>query len=231
MSLSPRVFYHAFLWGDLWKLLVQEQMLRLHCSGLLDKMSMMTIGVSAFDDNDYKWMKSLWSGFHNVNVVRTPHDLMPKEERATLMLLKDWCDQSNEDAPILYFHTKGLTRTGYNVDLWRLCMEYYNIDKWRHAISALNNGWDAYGINLRDNTEKYFGGNYLHYSGNFWWARSFYIKSLDKTMLTGSNRWEGEFWIGSKGSREKMFNAYESSVDHYDEEHTIDSFIKPREQF
>ena len=230
MTQSPRVFYHALLWGE-WKLLVQNQMLRLHTSGILDKMSMMTIGVAALNDEDYRWFSDLWRDFTSVNIQRTPHELMPKEERSTLMLLKEWCDNSKEDTPILYFHTKGLSRPGYNVELWRLYMEYYNIDRWRYAVSTLSNGWDAYGVNLRDDTEELFGGRYLHYSGNFWWARSSYIKGLDRTFLTGSNRWEGEFWIGTKGSREKMFNAFESDVDHYDEEYKLNMFIKPSIRF
>lgn len=230
MTNMPRIFYHAFLWGD-WKILVQSQMLRLHTSGILDKMSMMTIGVSTFEDRDYDWFRDLWKEFPNVFVNKIPQDMMPREERATLMLLKEWCDGSKEDVPILYFHTKGLTRTGYNIELWRLYMEYYNIDKWRHAVSALNNGWDTYGVNLRDDTEKLFGKKYLHYSGNFWWARSHYIKTLDKGLLVGSNRWDGEFWMGSKGKKEKMFNASESGIDHYDNEYKVSNFIKPSIRF
>jgi hypothetical protein len=198
---------------------------------MLDKMSMMTIGVSAFNDADYNWFRDLWKEFSSVNLMRTPHELMPREERSTLMLLKDWCDSSKEDTPVLYFHTKGLSRTGYNVELWRLYMEYYNIDKWRHAISALSNGWDTYGVNLRDDTEKLFGGKYLHYSGNFWWARSFYVKGLGKDRLTGSNRWDGEFWIGTNGNRDKMFNAYETDLDHYENEITVSTYVKPAIRF
>lgn len=230
MTNQPRIFYHAFLWGE-WKLLVQNQMLRLHTSGILDKMSMMTIGVSAFDDGDYDWFRDLWSNFTNVNIVRTPHELMPREERSTLMLLKEWCDSDKQDTPVLYFHTKGLSRSGYNMELWRLYMEYYNIDKWRHAVSALNNGWDTYGVNLRDDTEKLFGGKFLHYSGNFWWAKSSYVKRLEKEMLVGSNRWHGEFWIGSKGIKEKMFSAHDTDINHYQTEYKISNFVKPSMRF
>lgn len=230
MTNQPRVFYHAFLWGD-WQLLCQMQMLRLHTSGILDKMSTMTIGVSAFEDSDYEWFRDLWKDFTNVVTIRTPHEVMPREERPTLMLLKEWCDSSKDDTPVLYFHTKGLTRSGYNTSLWRLYMEYYNIDRWRHAVSALNNGWDTYGVNLKDDTENLFGARYLHYSGNFWWARSFYVKTLEKDMLIGANRWEGEFWLGSKGSKERMFNAFESGVDHYAEEYKMNNFIKPSMRF
>lgn len=230
MTNMPRIFYHAFLWGD-WKLLVQNQMLRLHTSGILDKMSSMTIGVAAFNDADYNWFRDMWNEYTNVIVNRIAHEHMPREERPTLMMLKEWCDSSKEDSPVLYFHTKGLSRSGYNVELWRLLMEHFNIDRWRHAVSALSNGWDTYGANLRDDTEELFGGKYLHYSGNFWWAKSFYIKKLDKTMLLGANRWEGEFWLGSKGDKSRMFNAHESDVDHYHAEYKVNKFIKPAMKF
>ena len=110
-------------------------------------------------------------------------------------------------------------------------MEYYNIVQWRLAISALSNGWATYGVNHRDDTEKLFGGKYLHYSGNFWWARSFYVKGLGKDKLTGSNRWDGEFWIGTNGNRDKMFNAYETDLDHYENEITVSTYVKPAMRF
>lgn len=226
MSHAPLVFYHAFLWGE-WKLLVQNQMLRLHTSGLLNKMHSMTIGVSSFDDESYDWFKDLWNEFDNVSIERTPIELMAREERSTLMLLKEHCDVLDVDHPVLYFHTKGLTRSGYNVELWRMYMEYYNIDRWRWAVSALNGGWDTYGVNLRDDTEELFGAKRLHYNGNFWWAKSSYIKTLGHEMLVGSNRWEGEFWIGTNGSRSNMFNANESDVEHYDQEYKFNRFIRP----
>lgn len=230
MTNVPAVFYHAFLFGE-WKLLVQEQMMRMHSSGLLDKMSMMTIGVASFNDEDYNWFRDLWKDFSNVVIQRCPTNLMPREERTTLMLLKNWCDSSMQDVPVLYFHTKGLSRVGYNSSLWRLYMEHYNIDRWRHAVSALNNGWDTYGVNLRDDTEELFGERHLHYSGNFWWAKSSYVKGLGTELLTGASRWDGEFWIGSKGTKEKMFNAHESEVDHYKEEYKFNRFIKPSMRF
>lgn len=226
MTNIPRIFYHAFLWGE-WKHLVQNQMLRLHSSGILDKMSSMTIGVSCFNDDDYRWFVDLWGEYQNVFIKRTPQELLAREERTTLMLLKEWCDSNDTVEPILYFHTKGLTRSGYNIELWRMYMEYYNIDRWRYAVSAINNGWDTYGVNLRDNTEELFGKKYLHYNGNFWWAKSSYVRTLDKDLLVGANRWEGEFWIGTKSNRDKMFCAAESGVDHYETEYKFNKFIKP----
>lgn len=230
MTNVPRIFYHAFLWGE-WKILVQNQMMRLHTSGILDRMSHMTIGVASFNDEDYDWFRDLWKDYENVLLHRIPQELMLREERPTLMLLKEWCDEAKEETPVLYFHTKGLSRTGYNIELWRLYMEYFNIDRWRYAVSALANGWDTYGVNLRDDTKELFGGNYLHYSGNFWWAKSSYIKTLEKDMLVGANRWDGEFWIGTKGDKKKMFSASDTTINHYRTEYKVNNFIKPKMKF
>lgn len=231
MIASPRIYYHALLWGDQWKTLVQHHMLKLHTSNLLDAMESMTIGVAAFNDDDFRWMRDLWSDFRKVSIIRHDQSVINREERATLLLMKEWCDSHNTDSPILYFHTKGLTRSGYNIDLWRMFMEHHNIDKWRLAASLLSKEWVTYGVNLRNDTRQLFGDDYYHYSGNFWWARSSYIKKLKKDFLLGSNRWEGEFWIGTGGVPQSMYNYMDSGVDHYDNEYTLKNYIKPTEIF
>lgn len=224
---APRIYYHALLWGDSWKTLVQHHMMKLYTSNLLQSAESMIIGVSAFNDNDSKWMKDLWSDFTNVSVICHDQSIIAKEERATLLLMKEWCDCHDGDSPILYFHTKGLTRGGYNVDLWRMFMEYYNIDRWKSAVSILSGEWVTYGVNLRSDTKNLFGNDYHHYSGNFWWTKSSYVKTLSNDFLLGSNRWEGEFWIGTGEKPHLMYNQMESGLDHYDEEFTVKNYIKP----
>lgn len=231
MMNAPRIYYHAFLCGDHWKRIVQDHMLKLYTSGLIERVELMTIGASSYDKENIKWLRDLWRDFRNVIIVEHSQSSLDKEERATLLLMKEWTDSQSGETPILYFHTKGATRPDYTVHLWSKFMEYYNIDKWRTALSILESGKVTYGVNLKMTTADLFEKDYPHYSGNFWWARSSYIKTLDKDLLEDSNRWKGEFWIGSGGQLEKMHNEFESGVDHYVQEFSPNNYIKPIEIF
>jgi hypothetical protein len=110
-------------------------------------------------------------------------DLM---EYPALNLLKDVSDLAQEEEYIMYFHLKGIThRNNPGIHDWRNYMEYWTIDRWKDCIDLLDSGYDTCGTN-------YIHGNFLgidqkirnwqHYSGGFWWAKTSYIKKLDRLM-------------------------------------------------
>ena len=87
-------------------------------------------------------------------------------------------------------------------------MSWGVIKNWRKCIDALNVGYDVAGVN-------YFTKPAKHFSGNFWWANSEYIKTLpdpstkewweelrrktnDAWMKTCSDRFRDEQWLCSK---------------------------------
>jgi hypothetical protein len=114
-----------------------------------------------------------------------------------------------EDFNVLYMHTKGVAylekgNTKEIVTFWRRYMEYFCIGKWKECLEALDEfdaaGCEYYGVG------PHFSGKIEdpHFSGNFWWARSSYLRTLPKVedIVVSEDhaihpRMKAEFWVGS----------------------------------
>ena len=118
-------------------------------------------------------------------------------EFPTLELVKDFC-KNNDHYNVLYLHTKGVSHDTQSTSDWRKYMTYFNVYKYQDCLNILKE-YDTCGVNLID-------GPFKHYSGNFWWAKSKYIKMLpdfkdfdsiiidyDKCGLDERNKCE--FWL------------------------------------
>jgi len=143
-----------------------------------------------------------------------------KWEWPTINAIKHDCDKSiNSNYFIGYAHLKGLTSgdfTNSNSSDWRDYLVYWTIEKWKSNVDKLSAGYRVSGVN-------WFDYPFPHFSGNFWWATSNYIQTLDplqdpSTFNTGqvstlvrnfdtgnfeiltntTARFECEAWIGSK---------------------------------
>jgi hypothetical protein len=153
-----------------------------------------------------------------INVYRT--DEVSTGEFYTLDKIKLFSDSSSTNNKILYLHTKGVT-TPNNVciDEWREYMTYFNVCKYDKCLEYLNE-YDACGVDLVDTPQ-------IHFSGNFWWSNSEYIKTLPtihdlkyKIKPVLSVRHNCEFWIGMGGGRLKSLwdsniNVYERHLHRY----------------
>ncbi len=130
-------------------------------------------------------------------------------EKPLLRKMRELAEQEQTDKLIWYGHTKGITKIGTwceeNVWDWLEYLLYFNFEQWRTAVEVLNGSWNTYGVNLRLQPE-------THYSGNFWWAKSSYLKTLP--LEIGSEYLDSEMWIGRSGYF-KGYNAFESYVNHY----------------
>lgn len=125
-----------------------------------------------------------------------------KFERIILNYMHSFCLSLAQSANIWYIHSKGVRHTDAHfssiVRAWREYMEYFVLTKYRQCIEALENNHTC-GVIIRGPT---------HYSGNFWWSRSDYIKTLNPLPLDNHDgnpsTWHlwylsPEFWIGSSG--------------------------------
>lgn len=191
------VFYHVYQYGD-WLKLVSDQIKLLHITGLYEACSFIHIGINGqepFPFNNKKikiqYNKDSWS-----------------EETQTLNSLRNFCEQ-NDDWNILYFHTKGITRLSQETYDWRKIMEYFCIEKWKESIEILND-YNTVGSLYMD--ECYYGF-FPHYSGNFWWAKSEYIRTLDHSYLDSGIRQNREFWIGT--GKGLMYSFLTTGLNHY----------------
>lgn len=114
-------------------------------------------------------------------------------EFPTLEMLQHDC-QTDESMWVFYIHTKGVSYLDGRGDYWRHYMMYYNVTRWRDCVQKLKDGHETCGVKLLEANSRYP----KHYSGNFWWATSEYIKRLPKVSeLNQGDRFQAEFWICS----------------------------------
>ncbi len=121
-------------------------------------------------------------------------------EFPTIELLRKHADDN--DSMILYLHTKGVSRTGPSIDDWRACMLYWMVERWNECVDKLIKGYDAVGYTRCERPLP-------HFQGNFWWAKSSYIRTLGDprdiefipSVSNQGERHKAEFWILSKPGR------------------------------
>jgi hypothetical protein len=201
-----KLYYHFYIpdTPSHWELLLYEQ---LDCieGSLLHHHCEVEICVSSNQEN-YKKLQEMIKSYSFLNsswfdVTNNGNHF----EGPTLLKLYDECGSYDN---VGYIHSKGITSLSKEVNRWRKVLEYGVIEKWEDNINALNKGYDISGIFYR----KWKNQNYF-YSGNFWWARSSYIKTLkrptsdywkidfngDEVLWNSRHRYE--VWIGLKNPK------------------------------
>ncbi len=159
-------------------------------------------------------------------VYMHPNDHIGDCEFPTLDLI--WRhSQENDDLTILYLHTKGVTKpNSAPVRDWVDYLTYFNVIRWQDMLVALKEG-DAVGVNHGGNPDDYnehpqtwgYGKAPLHFSGNFWWSKSSYIKRLVSPYGwcpdNNYTRWRVmcEMWVCSGGGQYK--GLWHSNKNHY----------------
>jgi len=116
-------------------------------------------------------------------------------EGVTTTNLKKFCDQTTEENLILYIHNRGLSHSENSPsEDWTLMMEFFLIENWRKSIKQLEEKYTC-GCEMFSHTDRINSNDFIfHYSGNFWWSRSSYIKLLKYPSF--ENRWvESEDWV------------------------------------
>ena len=208
------IYFHVGTIGDYQKIFdeIYSQILE---SNLLNEVESLNIGIVGngklnFEKND------------KIKVHINPN--LELGEFFTLELLKNFSDSVTKNYKVLYLHTKGVTTPNNPciVD-WRKYMTYFNVNQYDKCFDTLEES-DSCGVDLVYEPA-------LHYSGNFWWANSSYIKKLPtineikfpKTPPILSIRHNGEFWIGMGNGKLKSLwnsniNVYERHLHKYPKE-------------
>ena len=107
------------------------------------------------------------------------------------------CKAGKLTGPILYIHTKGVTRGDSSSPTWAWAemMEFFVIERWREALTMLRtkravgcdffNHHDVRTIGMLGGKPIFgtYDGGRWHYSGNMWWAQPAHIASLDPPPL------------------------------------------------
>lgn len=126
----------------------------------------------------------------------------------------------NEDFYVLYIHTKGVkhNNTNINVTDWVNYLIYFNIQKYETCIKSLLD-YDTVGVNLQLENNDF---TITHYSGNFWWSKSEYIKTLHKCEY--KDYISPETWLTEKNIG-RYLNLWTSNVNHYNERYEEHKYI------
>jgi hypothetical protein len=162
-------FYHMYASGKDYTDVVENQINTIKGSGLLDRLdkvfyATMGSGGDAYTVDDPKY-------------VHIAHYGNKGEEIQTLSMLYQFC-HANPTSKVLYFRDEGGFHHSFgNLKMCSL-LNCYVLNP--HCIDALDDhdtcGWR---ISLTP---------FIHYSGNFWWARCGYIKTLIDPMSPKNNQ-------------------------------------------
>jgi hypothetical protein len=161
----------------------------------------LNVGISIGQDN--KCITNILSKFDNVRDVRAN-----ASEFVTLDLIEKDKDKFGDSDYILYLHTKGASKQdNKNVITWRHLMNYFNIEKVKNVFKLFEKtNYNTYGVN-------YITLN--HYSGNFWWMRSDYAKTINIENVDKSNRYMAELDYLRRGVNWKPYSAFNPNLNLY----------------
>lgn len=206
------IYYHVYMVNN-WFDIVKDQIDYLKQSNLFSK-AKIRVGLS-YPEIECEDQKKLASDFFNQyeNVEILFLKLNGCAESETLIYLKNYSDETKEDAHILYIHTKGVTQfqtvKETPVTKWRKIMEYFLIEYWENCIKKLNEGYDCCGINYQQHTGtiKNVIRSTKIFNGNFFWTKPEYVKKLDKDILF-EHRYSAENWLLSQDDH-KAFSFFD----------------------
>jgi hypothetical protein len=97
-----------------------------------------------------------------------------------------WLDSQKDDFAALYLHAKGSSKTSEtdltNAEAWMRWM-FEGVGDVDTCAKHLEAGADIVGSQF-----------HWHFKGNFWWARSDYLRRMPDPNTIGADRWNGEYW-------------------------------------
>ena len=210
------IAYHAYMHGNKYMDMMVEQFRLITSIGLYQAASKIYIGVIESPNRSplhgKEWLNSFWKfGSSKIEGALGKVELAfytdNTEETNTMKWIRDYA-KDNPDDYVLYFHTKGISKFSRATEDWRRYMEYFCVENWRECIEKLDDGYDCCGVMWNTNTPI---GTHPHFSGNFWWANTSYINTLDHNYLEMKWRFYREFWIGSS-SHVRPFEFHNSHL-------------------
>jgi hypothetical protein len=178
-------YYHLYADGP-WEHIFSEHWDKLRDSGLLFMLEFFRVGVVGSEDNRARVRESL----PMVDIVA---EAEKGWEQVTLTKLRQ--DAEIFDGAILYAHTKGAWA---NTDLareWRVSMTHDTVTRWRECVEALERVEAAGPYWLKSHEPEHKDHGHF-FAGNFWWARTDYLRKLDPPR--NENRYQAEGWVGLK---------------------------------
>jgi hypothetical protein len=214
------VFIHACL-NDEGVIILNDQLNKLKTSPLYQYIN--SINVCVLGD-----LKKIKMNDQKIKIIHLSEE-HHYYELLTINYIKEFCIQQTVDYYILYIHTKGVNKSGNTdcIQSWRYMMEYFLIDQFQICLNALiyhqlntvgNNILNSKCIEEHSDLIHVNKEHCYHYSGNFWWAKSSYLKNLNYIQihsdkeLRSIQRFQAENWLLSKKQINKHGILYQNNT-------------------
>jgi hypothetical protein len=214
--LTVKGFIHCYATHN-WRSVLEEQLAYVNSSGLGGRTKQITIVILSNSSQKIAVPNHYFNSLeiHVITPLDVDNGLHPYDlaESATLRLIHSAANQleSNEETLFWYIHGKGVTRYHDNsypnaANFRRLCESVVigQYGKCIHTLSSEN--IDVCGPLLNSTYA------WPHFSGNFWWARGSYLRTLAHPFVYAGEfvyqeklpiRWAAEAWLLSKRGRAK----------------------------
>jgi hypothetical protein len=167
----------------------------------------LNVGIALANQNQS--ISHIFDKVKNIRDVRASGN-----EFVTLDLIEKDKNKFGDSDYILYLHTKGASKqnnAGYNsIISWRHLMNYYNIELNKKIFNIFEKtSYNTYGVLLGK------AGNWKIYSGNFWWAKASYLKTIEMDGVK-RNRYNAEVDYIQNGIDWKPYSPYnKEGENHY----------------
>ncbi len=166
----------------------------------------LNVGISvAKDQTSTSYIVDKFYNFQKPN-YRIRDIRFAASEWTTLDLIEKDKESFGNSDYILYLHTKGASKFNSddypNIESWRKLMNYFNIEKCKDVIRIFDQtDFNTYGC--------LYGrvGSWILYSGNFWWMKAEYAKSIDGSG-DRTNRFGAEIDYIQKGKDWQPYSHY-----------------------
>ena len=180
-------FFHFTNIGNGYEIFL-EQIEHIKRSGLYDKLDFIFIvmlGPHIKLNNDPKFKVIYYS----------PNNL--EWEVPSIKLIKSFSDNVSKRINILYIHTKGTLNKPHSKE-WREYLQHFLVSRHTDCLHYLNEGRNCVGVNMNLHPKGGVNARRCHFSGNFWWSNTDYIKSLSPELHEADGRYATEHFIIGK---------------------------------
>ena len=192
------IYYHIYA-IDAVESIIDEQLslIKKH----FDFPYILNVGISIADEN-----KSI-SNILDILDKSKIRDVRAKgHEFVTLDLIQKDREKFGDSDYILYIHTKGASKQNdvnfKNIITWRHLMNYFNIERAKNVFKLFEKTeFNTYGVLYS------VSGNWKLYSGNFWWAKASYLKTIEVGEVKRS-RFNAELKYIQNGKDWKPYSPY-----------------------
>ena len=183
------IFFHVYLKSGYSRMLI-DKFKKFKSSGLYEKANKIYLTLFGDIELNSEFLNELKEMYPKIEYGIISNAVF-NNEPDTLNLMIKKANEYEQNTPMLYLHTKGLSYANpdlkKNVEAWVRYLDLYVINKWEECVDSLKENDAAGGFYVEDPK---------HFQGNFWWANSDYLKNLPKiTPENYSSLNRGEFWI------------------------------------